>query len=150
MFGPPGLAYVCVSYGVQRCFNTVSAPEAVPELVVVRAVEPLTGLELMQRRRGLSDYGPSEDGTAPGGSRIRLVRTLCGGPGRMCQAFGLDGEMDGYDLTVGVRVWIASPIRVIGPPHSGEFVDTSRIGVSQANDRLWRYYRRDDPFISRR
>ena len=150
MFGPPGHTYVYLSYGIHYCFNAVTAPEAVGEAVLVRAVEPLTGLELMRRRRCLPDWESSGGWPATGGGWGHLGRMLCGGPGRLCQAFGLDLAMDGSDLTTGTRAWIASPAPDVVQPHPGAIVATPRIGISKGKDRLWRYYRRDDPFISRR
>lgn len=128
MFGAPGRAYVYLCYGIHRCFNVVTAREGVGEAVLVRALEPLDGLDLMRaRRRGAPD------------------RDLCRGPGNLCVALGIDLAHDGFDLTTGaVRLWMPrSPARdedvVVGP----------RVGITRAADRPLRFVLRGSPWISR-
>ncbi|MDQ3990969.1 MAG: DNA-3-methyladenine glycosylase, partial [Actinomycetota bacterium] len=106
MFGPPGHAYVYVSYGIHHCMNVVTAPVSA---VLVRALEPVLGLGHMARHRGL-------DGE----------RVLCAGPGRLCQALAIDRADDGTDLTTARGVWVAA-----GAP-AAEVVSTPRIGISTA------------------
>lgn len=123
MFGPPGHAYVYRSYGVHHCLNAVSLP---PTAVLIRALEPLEGLERMSRRRGVDH-----------------PRLLCAGPGRLCQALGIDLSLDGMDLTAGEGLWIARgrPAEVV--------VATRRIGISVAVDRPWRFVEAGSRFASR-
>ncbi len=110
MFGPPGHAYVYFTYGMHFCFNAVAGPEGTADAVLIRAVEPLEGLELMSRRRGLAEEEIARlmqmacaQGSGDPKARERWGRSLCGGPGKLCQAFGITRAEDGLDLTVCAR-----------------------------------------------
>ncbi|HZO87148.1 MAG TPA: DNA-3-methyladenine glycosylase [Chthonomonadaceae bacterium] len=154
MFGPPGHAYIYLTYGMYFCFNAVTAPHGVAEAVLIRALEPLTGVELMRQNRSLSEREPkqahthSEAGTEA--ARVRLGRALCGGPGKLCQAMGLTRALDGADLTAGERLWIAAGDSNERPLDPADIVATPRIGISQGVEFPWRFYRRGERFISRK
>jgi DNA-3-methyladenine glycosylase len=127
LFGPPGTAYVYRIYGMHWCVNAVTLPEGVGSAVLLRAVRPIEGLDLMRRRR----------------PRARRDRDLTNGPGKLCAAFGIDGALDGallgrppLSLRVGERV-----------PDARVEV-TPRIGITRAADLPYRYLVRDDPFVS--
>lgn len=130
MFGPPGFAYVYIIYGVHHCLNFVTEVEGKAGAVLVRAVEPLKGRDLMAARRGL-DPGSASD------------RDLCSGPGRLCQALGIDRQWNGSPLVPGLAEAVSpwpGKIRLFpgeGPP-KGPGV-TPRIGIRQATDRLFRF-----------
>lgn len=131
MYGPPGRAYVYFIYGMHHCVNVVTRPPGVPEAVLIRALEPLEGLDLMRARRGLPD--------AP-------AWRLCRGPGALCRALGLDRRHDGADLVRG-------PLRMLDAPGvaAASVVRTPRIGVSYAGAdaaRPWRYLVRGTPAVS--
>lgn len=128
MFGPPGFLYVYFTYGMHYCMNVVTGPEGEGSAVLIRAVEPLSGEEGMrQRRRGLS-------GTL-----------LTNGPAKACQALGIDKALNGHDLS---RPPFMLHIRPPVLPH--DIVQTTRIGISQAKDKPWRFYIAGNPYVSRR
>jgi DNA-3-methyladenine glycosylase len=127
MFGPPGHAYVYTIHS-RFCLNAVTEPEEVASAVLIRAVEPLDGLTLMQRRR-----------------RCDVVRDLARGPGRLCEAFAIDRSLDGWDLTVGERLWVAED-KASGMPM--EIVVTRRVGVTSAHELPLRFFVAGSRFVS--
>lgn len=130
MFGPPGRAYVFSVYGMHSCFNVVTAAEGSPQAVLIRALEPVEGLELMAARRGLSD-----------------PLLLCSGPGRLCQALAIGREQYGLDLC-GQELYLAE-YRDLSP---SEICVSPRVNVDYAaeyRDRLWRFFVKDSPYVSR-
>jgi DNA-3-methyladenine glycosylase len=130
MFGPAGFAYVYVIYGMHHCLNVVTEPEAYPAAILIRAVQPCAGLELMRARRRKQD-----------------IRLLASGPGRLCQAFGIDRGLNGIDLC-------GSVLFVEGHGVSpADIIATSRIGVDYAGpwkDMPWRFYIAGHPGVSKR
>jgi DNA-3-methyladenine glycosylase len=125
MFGPPGHAYVYRSYGVHWCLNFVCGEEGIADAVLIRALEPLAGLDVMRMRRGLES-----------------PRLLCAGPGRLCQALGLSREHDGLPLD-------QTPFELRPRRHELDLVAGPRIGISKAAERPWRYGLARSPFLSR-
>jgi DNA-3-methyladenine glycosylase len=143
MFLPPGHAYVYRSYGIHWCFNVVTGPRAVGEAVLIRAIEPLWGLDLQRERRALrSEQHPHT--TDP----RHIDRRLSNGPGKLCQALEIDRSHDGLSLTDP-----ASPVQILCPPTGDtppEQIDsTARIGISRASDKPWRFTLRGSRFLSR-
>jgi DNA-3-methyladenine glycosylase len=123
MYGPGGHLYVYFSYGVHWCANVVCGPVGEAQAVLLRALEPVEGLELMRRARW-RDQRRQDD------------RDLCRGPGRLCQALGIDGSFDGADLTTrDAAVWVADD----GVPPPAQPLATGRVGLSVAADRPWRF-----------
>ena len=123
MYGPPGHAYVYFVYGMHHCVNVVTQPRDAPEAVLLRALEPLDGIEIMRRRRALPD--------AP-------AWRLCRGPGALCQALGIDRTRNGADL-------VAGPLRILDAPDvpRGRVARSTRIGVAYAGadaERPWRWF----------
>ncbi|MEG6512494.1 DNA-3-methyladenine glycosylase [Desulforamulus ruminis] len=127
MFGPPGRAYVYFTYGMHYCFNVVTNAEGVGEAVLIRALEPLEGLELMIKRRGRPK--PEE---------------LCSGPARLVQAMGITKEHNQCNLTQG-SLFIAPSQE---PPP--DIVTTTRIGIKEGVDLPLRFYIQGNTFISRK
>ena len=127
MFGPPGIAYVYQVH-THHCLNAVTAPEGVGEAVLIRAVEPLEGIDLMQQRRGVTD-----------------TRLLTSGPGRLTQAMGITLAQNFCPLTGGkLRIVQGAPV----PPE--HVTQATRIGIRQWQDKPWRFYVTRNPFVSKR
>lgn len=129
MFGPPGHAYVYLIYGVHHCLNVVTGPKEEGQAVLIRALEPLAGLESMRARRGR-----------------RALQDLCSGPGKLCQAFAIDRSLDGHDLMAGVGLWLEA-----GPPPATSILAGPRVGVrgdGLALQRPWRFYLQGNPHVS--
>jgi len=128
LFGPPGYAYLYRSYGIHACLNAVCEPEGVGAAVLIRALEPVEGIELMRARRGLE-----------------RVENLCSGPGKLTQALGIGLELNGSDL-------IRGPI-VIARRQSGwrdvEVVASKRIGITKAAELPWRFSALGSRYLSR-
>ena len=127
LFGPPGLSYVYLIYGMYWCFNAVTRERGHGAAVLVRAVHPIGGLELMRRRR----------------AKVTRERDLTNGPGKLCLAMGIVGAMSGASLRAGPIV-----IRGSEPVPDEDVVVTPRVGITQAADWPLRYLVRDDPFVS--
>jgi len=137
MFGPPGHAYVYPIHS-RFCLNVVTEPEGVPSAVLIRAIEPTEGIELMRRRR-----------KARSGSQEVADLDLARGPARVCEAFAIDRALDGWDLTSGRVSWIEGRSDAAAR-HNSSVVVTTRVGVTAAADLPLRFYLSDSPFVSRR
>jgi DNA-3-methyladenine glycosylase len=126
MFGQAGHLYVYFTYGMHHCMNVVTERVGHGSAVLLRAAEPLEGLEAMGRSRGTD-----------------RVRDLCRGPARLAQAFGVDRSFDGVDLVRGNEVWIER-----GPPIDPTDILTGpRVGIRVGVDRPWRFWL-DEPWVS--
>jgi DNA-3-methyladenine glycosylase len=123
MYGPAGHLYVYFSYGVHWCANVVCGPVGQAQAVLLRALEPVDGLALMRQARWTNQ-------------RRQDDRDLCRGPGRLCQALGIDKARNGTDLTSrDGPIWLADDGHA--PPESP--LVTARVGISVATDRPWRF-----------
>lgn len=125
MFGPPGRAYVYLSYGIHWCLNVVCRPAGEGAAVLIRALHPTRGLAAMQRRRG-----------------TQAPRLLAAGPGRVCQALAVDRSHDGRPMDAPPFAWHppAGPVAVAAGP---------RIGIRLAAERPWRFALAGSPWLSR-
>jgi DNA-3-methyladenine glycosylase len=127
MFGPPGCAYIYLIYGMYYCFNVVTREQGIGEAVLIRALEPLDGIELMKKRRG----------------RGKLTE-LCSGPGRLVQAMGIDKDLNGQDLT-------GNGLFICAAGEGGhEIVNTTRVGISEGKELPLRFYVAGNPNVSKR
>lgn len=127
LHGPPGTAYVYFIYGVHWCVNAVTREEGHGSAVLIRAIEPLEGVELMQRRRGRDD-----------------LRELTNGPGKVCQALGIDGRFNGMPLYRGPLLILEGT-----PPARPRIAVAPRIGIRHAADWPLRFFELGNPFVSR-
>ncbi|WMJ79791.1 DNA-3-methyladenine glycosylase [Clostridium sp. MB40-C1] len=137
MYGKPGLAYVYFIYGMYYCFNVVAKEEGIPQAVLVRALEPLEGKEVMSKNRFKK---PLETLTK------REIINLTNGPSKLCNALKIDKTKNGEDLC-GDNLYILQD-------GNQEFtVEVSeRIGIDyaeEAKDYLWRFYVKDNPYVSK-
>jgi DNA-3-methyladenine glycosylase len=130
MYKIGGTAYIFFVYGMHNQFNVVTNVEAVPHAILIRALEPVEGIQLMMHRR----HGQTE-------------RNLTNGPGKLCIALGIDRSLDGADL-LGEKVWIEEGIAV---PRS-RIAQGPRIGIDYAEewiDKPWRFWIKENRFVSR-
>ena len=129
MFGPAGMAYVYFIYGSYHCFNVVTGPAGKGEAVLIRAVQPVEGLDLMFRRRG----------------NKCAVKNLTSGPGKLCQAFAIDESLNNHDLQ-------RKPLYLEENSMNSENIaikSTPRIGVSSAKNKYLRFVIVDNHYLSR-
>jgi DNA-3-methyladenine glycosylase len=125
MFGPPGYAYVYRSYGIHWCLNLVCEEVGAAAAVLIRALEPMQGVERMQERRRTDD-----------------PRLLAAGPGRLCQALGVTGDHDGLPLD-------RPPFELLARAEEPVIVAAPRVGITHAADNPWRYVLAGSRFLSR-
>jgi len=126
LFGPPGRAYVYLSYGIHSLLNAVAEPDGEAAAVLIRALEPTQGLEAMRERRG-----------------DRPDLELCSGPGKLTEALGVGLEHNGADLS-------ADPFLLLPPDGAAPEVATGpRIGITKAVERPWRFCAAGSRFVSR-
>jgi DNA-3-methyladenine glycosylase len=130
MFGPPGHAYIYLIYGMYHCFNVVTAPEGVGEAVLIRALEPVDGIDVMEKRRG-----------------TREIRNLCSGPGKLVLALGISPKHNGVALYEGA-LRLSAPKTSEMPGHD-QIVATPRIGINVAAEAPLRFYLKGNIYASR-
>ena len=129
MFEAGGLAYVYFVYGMHHQFNVVVSPEGVADAILIRSLEPVAGLDIMQKRRNNTK-----------------ISNLTTGPGKLCQALGITREHNALDLT-GNLIWLSPRIE------TPEFISSARIGIDYAEeykDKPWRFLIADNKFISKK
>jgi DNA-3-methyladenine glycosylase len=125
MFGEPGHAYVYFAYGFHHCLNLTTEADGEPGAVLIRAVEPLTGIEEMRRRR-----------------RVEELTNLTSGPGKLTKALGIDLSLNGEDVVRSRELFLLR-----GRP-GGDVAVSTRIGISSGLEKPWRFYVEGSPFLS--
>jgi len=126
MYLAPGHAYIFFNYGAHFMLNVVSEPAGTAAAILIRALEPLDGIELMQRNR-----------------KTTRLHDLTRGPGRLAAAFQIDRRHDGLDLCAPGALWLG-----MTKHRADTIVKSVRIGITRAADRLFRFYERGNPFVS--
>jgi DNA-3-methyladenine glycosylase len=125
MFGPPGVAYVYRSYGIHWCLNFVCEQAGSASAILIRALEPVSGIAAMRRRRGLAEE-----------------RQLCSGPGKLCEALGVTDRHNGLPLD-------RAPFELRARAGKVDIVRGVRIGITKAIEKPWRYGMKGSRFLSR-
>jgi DNA-3-methyladenine glycosylase len=135
MWGPPGHGYIYIIYGYHFCFNAVCRPAGVAEAVLVRAIEPAIGIEIMRSSR-----------------TVAKPQQLTSGPGKLCAAMSIDRAQDGVDLCDAASPLFIARNETVEESHRvlGPVVTTTRIGITRAADWPLRYYLDGSAFVSRR
>jgi DNA-3-methyladenine glycosylase len=129
MFGEAGTIYVYQIYGMHFCVNISTNKRDIGEAVLIRALEPTLGIELMQERR-----------------KTEIVKNLCSGPGKLVQAMGIHKQMNDWRI-------LDSDLKIIAPNiqvFDNEIITTTRIGITQGADLPYRFYLKDNKFVSRK
>jgi DNA-3-methyladenine glycosylase len=132
MYEPGGMSYVYLCYGIHHLFNVVTAPQGTPHAVLIRGLEPVTGLDVMLRRRDMTILKPN----------------LTAGPGALAKAMGIDRRLNAKDL-MGDEIWIEDAGLTF---RRSEIVASPRVGVDYAGDHAllpWRYYVKGNRFVSK-
>lgn len=133
-FGPGGYVYLYQIYGKNFCFNVVTQKVGMPEVVLIRALEPIAGFELMAKRRGFSKL------------TNKNIKELTNGPSKLCQAMGIDRSLYGTDLCEDI-LFITEP----NPKHKFEVIATPRINIEYAGEAKyyhWRFLIKNNKFAS--
>ena len=129
MYESPGLIYVYLIYGIHWCFNVVTAKKNDPQAVLIRALQPLEGIEFMKRKRSIND-----------------TKRLTNGPGKWTKSFGVDKSFLGKDIT-------GSEIFIVKGPKDFKITKAKRVGIEYAKeskDKLLRFYIKSNPFVSKK
>ena len=128
MFGPAGHAYVYFTYGMHYCLNVTTEPTGNPGAVLIRAAQPTSAIEQMKKRR-----------------RTDQLRDLANGPAKLTQAFAVIRSLNGHDLTLGKKLFIVKGDSV----EPLDIASTSRIGIRVGLEKPWRFFIRENPFVSK-
>jgi DNA-3-methyladenine glycosylase len=140
MFDQPGLAYIYLIYGMYYCFNIVTEKKDFPAAILIRAVEPIEGLKIIHKNR-----------KTPLAQFSKPKPQLTNGPGKFCQAFMIDKNLNGENLISSPKIYLAQNYQET--IKSAQIKKAKRIGIDYAGsykNKLWRYYLKNNPFISQK
>lgn len=127
MFDEAGLGYVYFTYGMHYCFNVVSGKNGIGSAVLIRALEPIAGINIMQKNR-----------------RTNILTNLTNGPAKLCQAFNIDKSLNGLDLRKSKILYLANSFE-----EKFLIAKTSRIGIKKSQEKLLRFYIKENRFVSK-
>lgn len=136
MYGEPGFSYVFMIYGMYYCFNIVTREVGIPQAVLIRAVEPIEGLDIMAYNRFKKPYNQLNK---------EQIKSLTNGPGKLCNALFIDKTLNGEDLC-GNRIYVEE-----GNTEDIDIITSKRIGIDyaeEAKDFPWRFYIKDNKYVS--
>lgn len=136
MYGGPGFSYIFFIYGMYHCFNIVTREKGNPQAVLIRAVEPTGGVDLMAQSRYKKSYSLLTESQ---------IKGLTNGPGKLCKAFSIDKSLNGEDLC-GSKLYVE-----VGENEKFNIVSTKRVGIDyaeEAKDYTWRFYIKDNKYVS--
>lgn len=149
MWGAAGHCYVYFTYGMHHCMNVVCGGVDIPEAVLIRALEPVDGIETMFANRAGTAGGP-KGGTKPRKKPL-IEKDLCSGPARFCQAMDIKMPMNGVDMTTSDRLWIEA---AGSPIDTDQIINKPRIGIDSSGPewagKPWRWYDGESAHVSRR
>lgn len=144
MFWKGGHLYVYFTYGMHFCCNVVAEKKGIGRAILLRAVEPITGIKVMARRRGIRGRAGEGSVAVALKRHVSALRDLTNGPAKLCQAFAIGRNENGADL-LGDEVFILRGEQI--PPSS--VASSVRIGITSGREKRWRFYIRGNPFVSR-
>jgi DNA-3-methyladenine glycosylase len=128
MYGPPGYAYIYFIYGMYYCLNVVTEKEGFPAAVLLRALEPVRGFEILKQNR-----------------KIKINYQLTNGPGKICQALKLNRDFNGENLS-GDKIYIGIGKEI----HNDNITRTARVGINKGIEHPWRFYIKDSLYVSKK
>ena len=141
MYGEPGTIYVYLIYGMYQCFNVVSNKSGIGEAVLIRALQPTGGLDLMQYRRQIIQ---TKAATPAKLQKEIALKELCRGPGKLVKAMGIDRAIHNNLTLTDSPLYLAAPLVT-----NFEVVVTTRIGINVGADLPYRFFIKNNPFVSR-
>ncbi|HDQ22498.1 MAG TPA: DNA-3-methyladenine glycosylase [Candidatus Uhrbacteria bacterium] len=146
MFKEPGLAYIYLIYGMYYCFNISAEKKDFPAAVLIRAIEPVAGIQQMAKNRQIK-INHQQLSTL----NFKLLTSIANGPGKLCQAFKIDKTLSAENLITSPKLYLAENSQEKIKP--SQIVKTKRIGIDYAGkykNKPWRFYLKNSPFISKK